>query len=252
MAETHDLTRRERFALWLQRVVSRVTSFFWIPASVFTMRFLLGYRIRNASSLRKRFRSLIRESDAPVLICANHLTMVDSALVAWALGGPWWSILNFRWVPWNLPEVTNFASGGLASIATWLTKCIPIRRGGRREEVSSVLRRVQHLLSRGETALVFAEGGRSRTGRVEPDQVAHGMGRIAASVNGCKALCVYLRGDRQNTWSMLPVVGDSFYVDIDMFEPSSESSGIRRSRDFAQQIGQRLAHMEEKYFARRK
>ncbi len=251
MAETHDLTRRERFALWTQRVVSRVTSFFWIPASVFTMRFLLGYRIRNASSLRKRFRSLIRESDAPVLICANHLTMVDSALVAWALGGPWWSILNFRWVPWNLPEVTNFASGGLASIATWLTKCIPIRRGGRREEVSSVLRRVQHLLSRGETALVFAEGGRSRSGRVEPDQVAHGMGRIAASVNGCKALCVYLRGDRQNTWSMLPVVGDSFYVDIDMFEPSSESSGVRRSRDYARQIGQRLARMEEKYFARR-
>ena len=252
MAETHDLTRRERFGLWLQRVVSRITSFFWIPASVFTMRFLLGYRIRNASSLRKRFRKLIRESDAPVLICANHLTMVDSMLVAWALGGPWWSILNFRWVPWNLPEVTNFASGGLASVATWLTKCIPIRRGGRREDVSSVLRRVQHLLSRGETALVFAEGGRSRTGRVEPDRVAHGMGRIAASVNGCKALCVYLRGDRQNTWSMLPVVGDSFYVDIDMFEPSSDSSGIRRSRDYARQIGERLARMEEKYFARRK
>lgn len=252
MTDAHDLSRRERFALWMQRAVSRVTSFFWIPASAFTMRFLLGYRIRNASRLRKRFRSLIRESDGPVLICANHLTMVDSALVAWALGGTWWSVFNFRWVPWNLPEVTNFASGGLAQLATWLTKCIPIRRGGRREEVSSALRRVQHLLSRGETALIFAEGGRSRTGRVEPDSVAHGMGRIAASVAGCKALCVYLRGDRQQSWSMLPVVGDSFYVDIDMFEPTSDSSGMRRSRDFARQIGERLAAMEEKYFARRK
>jgi hypothetical protein len=252
MKGADDLSRRERLALWMQRAVSRVTSFFWIPASAFTMRFLLGYRIRNASRLRRRFRSLIRESDGPVLICANHLTMVDSALVAWALGGTWWSVLNFRWVPWNLPEVTNFASGGLAQLATWLTKCIPIRRGGRREEVSGALRRVQHLLSRGETALIFAEGGRSRTGRVEPDTVAHGMGRIAASVAGCKALCVYLRGDRQQSWSMLPVVGDSFYVDIDMFEPTSESSGIRRSRDFARQIGERLARMEEKYFARRK
>ncbi|MGD8494930.1 MAG: lysophospholipid acyltransferase family protein [Gemmatimonadales bacterium] len=252
MAESHDLSRKERFALWLQRGVSRVTSWFWIPASAFTMRFLLGYRIRNASRLRKRFRSLIRESDGPVLICANHLTMVDSALVAWALGGTWWSVLNFRWVPWNLPEVTNFADSAFARLATWLTKCIPIRRGGKREEVSSALRRVQHLLSHGDTALIFAEGGRSRTGRVEPDKVAHGMGRIASSVAGCKALCVYLRGDRQQSWSMLPVVGDSFYVDIDLFEPSSsEQSGIRRSRDFARQIGDRLARMEEKYFARR-
>lgn len=252
MAESQALTRKERFSLWLQREVSRITSWFWIPASAFTMRFLLGYRIRNASKLRKRFRSMIRESDGPVLICANHLTMVDSALVAWALGGAWWSVFNFRWVPWNLPEVTNFADSALAQVATWLTKCIPIRRGGRREEVSNVLRRVEHLLSHGETALIFAEGGRSRTGRVEPDRVAHGMGRIASSVAGCKALCVYLRGDRQQSWSMLPVVGDSFYVDIDIFEPSSsERSGIRRSRDFARQIGERLASMEEKYFARR-
>lgn len=252
MAESQELNRKERFSLWLQREVSRITSWFWIPASAFTMRFLLGYRIRNASKLRKRFRSMIRESDGPVLICANHLTMVDSALVAWALGGTWWSVFNFRWVPWNLPEVTNFADSALAQVAIWLTKCIPIRRGGRREEVSNVLRRVEHLLSHGETALIFAEGGRSRTGRVEPDRVAHGMGRIASSVAGCKALCVYLRGDRQQSWSMLPVVGDSFYVDIDIFEPaSSERSGIRRSRDFARQIGERLASMEEKYFARR-
>lgn len=252
MAESQELSQKERFALWLQREVSRITSWFWIPASAFTMRFLLGYRIRNASRLRKRFRTMVRESEGPVLICANHLTMVDSALVAWALGGTWWSVFNFRWVPWNLPEVTNFADSALAQVAIWLTKCIPIRRGGRREEVSNVLRRVEHLLSHGETALIFAEGGRSRTGRVEPDQVAHGMGRIASSVAGCRALCVYLRGDRQQSWSMLPVVGDSFYVDIDIFEPSSsERSGIRRSRDFARQIGERLARMEEKYFARR-
>jgi len=252
LAESQELNRKERLALWLQREVSRITSWFWIPASAFTMRFLLGYRIRNASHLRKRFRTMVRESDGPVLICANHLTMVDSALVAWALGGTWWSVFNFRWVPWNLPEVTNFADSALAQVATWLTKCIPIRRGGRREEVSNVLRRVEHLLSHGETALIFAEGGRSRSGRVEPDRVAHGMGRIASSVAGCRALCVYLRGDRQQSWSMLPVVGDSFYVDIDIFEPSSsERSGIRRSRDFARQIGERLARMEEKYFARR-
>ena len=251
MAETRFLNRRERLALFLQREVSRLASWFWIPAGAFIMRYLLGYKIRNASRVRHRFRAMLRESDAPVLICANHLTMVDSALVAWALGGAWWSVFNFRWVPWNLPETRNFATGGISQLAVWLTKCIPIKRGGRREDVSIVLRRVQHLLSRGETALIFAEGGRSRTGRVQLDSVAHGMGRIAASVAGCRALCVYMRGDRQRTWSALPVIGDSFYVDIDMFQPTSDRSGIRRSRDFASQIADRLVRMEEKYFARR-
>lgn len=251
MAANQFLNRRERLALFLQREVSRLASWFWIPAGAFIMRYLLGYKIRNAASVRHRFRAMLRESDAPVLICANHLTMVDSALVAWALGGAWWSVFNFRWVPWNLPETRNFATGGVSQLAVWLTKCIPIKRGGRREEVSIVLRRVQHLLSRGETALIFAEGGRSRTGRVQLDSVAHGMGRIAASVAGCRALCVYVRGDRQRSWSALPVIGDSFYVDIDMFQPTSERSGVRRSRDFASQIANRLVRMEEKYFARR-
>ena len=251
MADTHFLNRRERLALFLQREVSRLASWFWLPAGAFIMRFLLGYKIRNAANVRHRFRTMLRESDGPVLICANHLTMVDSALVAWALGGAWWSVFNFRWVPWNIPETKNFATGGISQLAVWLTKCIPIKRGGRREEVSTVLRRVQHLLSRGETALIFAEGGRSRTGRVQTDSVAHGMGRIASSVAGCRALCVYVRGDRQRSWSALPVIGDSFYVDIDMFQPTSDRSGIRRSRDFASQIADRLVRMEEKYFARR-
>jgi len=251
MTDPSGLSRRERLALFLQREVSRLASWFWIPASAFTMRYLLGYRIRNASHLRRRFRAMLRESDGPVLICSNHLTMVDSALVAWALGGTWWSVFNFRWVPWNLPETRNFASGGISQLAVWLTKCIPIRRGGRRQDVSTIIRRVQHLLTHGETALIFAEGGRSRTGRVQTDSIAHGMGRIASSVAGCRALCVYLRGDRQSSWSALPVIGDSFYVDIDMFQPTSERSGMRRSRDFARQIADRLVSMEEKYFARR-
>lgn len=251
MSASSLLSRRERIMLSLQREVSHLTSWFWIPASTFTMRYLLGYRIHDAKGLRRRFRAMVRESDGPVLICANHLTMVDSALVVWALGGTWWSVFNFRWVPWNLPETRNFASSGASQVAVWLTKCIPIRRGGRRQDVSNVLRRVQHLLSRGDTALIFVEGGRSRTGRVQLDSVAHGMGRIASSVAGCRALCVYLRGDRQRSWSALPVIGDSFYVDIDMFQPTSNGSGMRRSRDYARQIAERLVRMEEKYFARR-
>lgn len=246
-----EISFRTRAALWIQREVGRVLSIFWIPASAFALRFVMRYRIKDASRLRKRFRSLVRESDEPILICANHLTMVDSMLLAWALGGSWWYVFNYRRMPWNLPEYRNFASLWISRAAVWVTKCIPIKRGGRREEVSGVLKRVRYLLSRGETALIFAEGGRSRTGRIQLDSIAHGMGRLASSVRGCRALVVYMRGDRQKTWSTVPAIGDSFYVDFEIFSPHSERTGMRRSREYAQQIVDRLVRMEEKYFARR-
>ena len=242
---------RTRAALAVQREVGRLTSFVWIPASAFVMSVVMRYRIKDVANLRRRYRELVRESDRPVLICANHLTMVDSALVAWALGGSWWYLFNYRWLPWNLPEYSNFASMWINRAAVWLAKCIPIVRGGRRQEVSGVLKRIKYLLSRGETALIFAEAGRSRTGRVQLDTMAHGMGRIVSSVRGCRALCVYMRGDKQKTWSAVPARGDSFYVDFEVFEPKSDRSGLRRSRDIAAQIGNRLVQMEQKYFARR-
>ncbi len=235
----------------MQRTVGRLLSIIWIPATAFAMRVVMRYRIKNASSLRKRFRRLVKETDGPILICANHLTMVDSVVVAWALGGSWWYLFNYRWMPWNLPEYTNYARTWFHRAGVWVLKCIPVRRGGRREEISATLRRIQYLLSRGETALIFAEGRRSRSGRIELDSIAHGMGRIVNSVRRCQALCVYLRGDRQLTYSTVPARGDSFYVDFELFRPDSNLRGIRRSRDFAHQIAERLVKMEERYLAHR-
>ncbi len=242
---------RTRAALAIQREAGRLSSVVWITTIAFAMRFLMRYRVKNAGQLRKRFRAMVRENNQPLLICANHLTMADSAVVAWALGGSWWYIFNYSRMPWNLPEYTNYASLWPSRLAAWLTKCIPVTRGGARQEVSGVIKRVQHLLTRGETALIFPEARRSRTGRVQSDSIAHGVGRILSSVCDCRALCVYVRGDRQKTWSTVPARGDSFYVDFELVKPESEHSGLRRSRDLAEQIVARLARMEQKYFARR-
>jgi len=252
LASSSEVRFRTRLGLAVQRSVGRLLSVFWIPATAFAMHVVMRYRIPDASRLRRRFRKLVKESDEPILICANHLTMVDSAVVAWALGGSWWYLFNYRWMPWNLPEYRNYAGKWFNRVGVWILKCIPIRRGGRREEVSATLKRIQYLLSRGETAIIFAEGGRSRTGRVQVESIAHGMGRIVNSVRKCRALCVYLRGDRQLAYSTVPARGDSFYVDFELFRPESTHSGMRRSRDFANQIAERLVRMEEKYFARRK
>ena len=244
-----SLPAATRFNLLVQREVGRLWLVVWVPTAIFVLSVIMRYRIRNVRDLRRRFRRLVRETAKPILICPNHLTMVDSALVTWALGGPWWLVFHYRWVPWNLPEYQNFASVWLSRIAAWATKCIPIVRGGEREQVSKVLKRIQHVVSRGDTAIIFAEGGRSRTGRIQMETIAHGMGRIVNSIPDCHALCVYLRGDRQDRWSTMPKRGDSFYVDFEVFRPESENSGMRRSRDFAVQIADRLVQLEDKYFA---
>lgn len=246
------LPKRTRLALVCQREVGRWLGIAWIPIVAFILKYWMRYRIRDVGTLRRRYRAMVRSSDGPILICANHLTMVDSALVAWALGGSWWYVLNYRRMPWNLPEYHNFANRWSNRVAAWIAKCVPIVRGGARRHVSGVLNKIQHVLGRGETALIFAEGGRSRTGRVQPESAAHGVGRVIASVRDCRALCVYLRGDRQHSWSRVPARGDSFYVDFEVIEPRSEHSGIRRSRDLAQQVVSHLQRMEERYFARRK
>src|SRR5690606_18758161 len=96
------------------------------------------------------------------------LTMIDSALVAWALGSPLDYLRDFAALPWNLPERRHFASRGWRRALVWLLKCVPIERG-RRADVGRVLERAAWLLAQGESVLVFPEGGRSRTGRVRTD-----------------------------------------------------------------------------------
>lgn len=229
-----------------------VTGPIWVTAAVLVMRFYFRYRIVNVAELRRHYRGIRAQSDAPLLVCANHLTLVDSFLIAWALGSGLYWLRHPDELPWNTPEATNFGRTGFTRALIFLAKCIPITRGGAREDVGSVLERVKHLLTRGETALIFPEAGRSRSGRVEEAAAAWGVGRIVGAVPGCRVLCVYMRGRQQQTWGDFPVKGDSLDVQIACIEPKSDARGVRRSRDLAQQIMRQLVRMEGDYFDARK
>jgi hypothetical protein len=231
-----------------QRVVSTLLGFVWIPSSVFALRIYFRYRIANVASVRAKYREIRALSDAPLIICANHLTLIDSMLVAWALGSGTYWLRNPKEVPWNTPETTNFGRTWVSRAVIYIVKCIPITRGGVREEVGGVLTRVKYLLSVGETALIFPEAGRSRTGRIEEGSAAWGVGRIVGAVPGCRVLCVYLRGRKQATWSDYPAKGDIMDVSLACIEPKSDARGARRSRDIAQQITRQLARMEKDHF----
>ncbi len=224
----------------------------WIPPFVFMLRFVMGYRVENISALRTEYRRLREESDAPILICPNHLTLIDSMIIAWAIV-PWWRYaLHFDELPWNTPERKNFARTGITRVLVFIAKCIPISRGGERSQVAGVLARVTHLLNLGEVAMLFPEGGRSRTGRVTSDTIAWGVGRIIAAVPGCRVLCIYMRGDTQESFGSVPNMGDRISITMDCFEPKSDSKGARRSRDLASQVVTRLSTLEGAYFDGRK
>lgn len=220
----------------------------WIPLTVGLMRFGLGWQIEGSEAVRSLYREMRRGHGGPLLVCANHLTLIDSALVAWALASPWWYLAHHSALPWNVPETQNFTASLPSRILISLMKCVPITRGSERQEVASVLARLGYLLSRGEAVLIFPEGGRSRSGRVELESAAYGVGRLVAALPGCRVLCVYLRGERQATFSDLPARGERFHVLVDVLEPTSELQGLRASLDLAQQIVRRLVDLERRHF----
>lgn len=221
---------------------------FWTLPAAALMRFRFGYRIEGLSELRAQFSRIRRESRSPLLICANHLTLVDSFLIAWALSPAWRYPFDFSALPWNTPERENFAGSTRTAIFAYIAKCIPIRRGGSREETAAVIAQVQHLLSRGEIALIFPEGGRSRSGRVELESAAWGVGRIVGSLPDCRVLCLYMRGRSQDAWGQRPAKGERFDVQLACIEPKSDARGARRWRDLSRQIVAQLGRMEESHF----
>jgi len=239
--------RRGRLALAVQRAAGRLLSPFWVPAVMLLMR-TRGWRLEGAAAVRRQYRTLWQADEGPILICANHLTMIDSAIVAWALGSPMWLLAHYAALPWNVPERRNFSASLASRILVYLMKCVPVTRGGDRDEVARVLGRLTHLLRRGETVLMFPEGGRSRTGRVDPENVAYGIGRLIAAVPGCRVVCVYVRGEQQDGFSDLPVAGERFHVRLASLRPATPLGGLRGARDLTQQVGRALAELEHAHF----
>ncbi len=232
----------------VQRSIGRLLGPVWIPAAVALVQSSFRWRIEGLNETRREFRRLRAESSAPLLVCGNHLTMVDSFTIALALGSPWWYVTHFASLPWNTPERENFASNWWKRALVYVMKCIPVARGGDRREIGRVLAKMTHLLGRGEVALIFPEGGRSRTGRVDSEATTYGAGRIVKALPGCRVLCVYLRGEQQETWSNLPRRGERIRVQTQLLEPQTELRGLRGSLDVTRQILSCLAEMEVKHF----
>jgi 1-acyl-sn-glycerol-3-phosphate acyltransferase len=246
------MDRKSKIFLHLQNIIGRITILVIAPL-YFSTVLIFFYRVRNLKEIRRQCAAEFAKHKGGWLICSNHLTMIDSFILGYSLFSLWEHITGYKKLPWNLPEWNNYKNNIFLAILCYLSKCIPINRGGSREKMKKSLDKCIYLLRRGDNIMIFPEGGRSRTGRVKKEDFSYGVGRFVKNVENCKVLCMYLRGDKQDSYSVIPAWGEKFSVQMEVFTPEPiEGSDLRVQREYAKQIIDRLAQMEEKYFALRR
>jgi len=235
---------------WLrvQEAVSQALIFFTYAALAAWMRFGKRYRVEDLQRVRGEFMALAGRERGPLLICANHLTLIDSLVLQWALAPGWRVAGRRRLFAWNLPDHRNLASRWWWRVIGYLGKCIPVVRNGTPEQAREMIDKVAWLLARDQSVVIFPEGGRSRIGRVDRDRVTYGVGRILQAAPGTAVLCVFLRGRGQKVHSDYPAIGETIVVRQKRITPVTAAEGMRGARDLAMQIVGCLSEMEDRFF----
>ena len=246
------MSKKSQIFLHLQNFIGRISILILAPLYFFAAK-VFFYRVRDLKEIRRRCAAEFAKHKGGWIICSNHLTMIDSFILSYAIFSLGQHIINYKKLPWNLPEWNNYKGNISLTILCYLSKCIPINRGGSREKMKESLEKCVYLLKSGETIMIFPEGRRSRTGRVDKEGFSYGVGRFVKNVENCKIMCMYLRGDKQDNYSVIPAWGEKFSIQIEIFTPQRvEGSELKAQREYATQIIDRLAQMEENYFALRR
>jgi hypothetical protein len=237
-----------RGSLRVQNILGLIAVFVLAPL-YFTAFRLMGYRVRNLNQFREECALHFEKHEGPWIICANHLTMIDSPILTYSMLSLFRHFTQYQLIPWNLPERNNFQRNIILAIICYLAKCIPINRGGNRDEMKKTLDECSHVLDCKQPLLIFPEGGRSRTGRVNIEGFSYGVGRFVKEFEHCQVMCIYLRGDNQNTYGSIPRFGERFTAKVEVLQLQlTKESGLRAQRNYAEQIIKRIAKMEEDYF----
>ena len=237
-----------RIALSLQRTLGFLLLPFLYPATVLWMRWVRRYHIHNLDCVREKCKKLLGRSAGPLIVCPNHLTMIDSFFVMWGLSSLGGYLFDFRRFPWNFPERRNFYNRLSWRLLCYFGQCIGVLREGPRDATRILLAKMKHLLANGHALLIFPEGTRSRSGRVDTQSCTYGVGQLLVECPDARVLCVYLRGEAQASFSRFPVKGERFFLDVALIEPRSAYQGLRAARDMSQQVVNKLVELENDYF----
>jgi len=218
---------RDKAGLELQRLVSFFLMFVFGPIihGLYHVRF--RYSAHDTAGVRKKFAQIRRDHPGPILLCTNHLTLIDSIVQGVILNSLLRYMTRVSALPWNLPERKNFDKSLAWRLTCYLGRCIPVTRGASQEESRRVQNKMTYVLQRGDIISIFPEGTRSRSGRIDPDEFSYGPGGFAH----------------------FPATGERFYLDMEVIKPVSDKKGLRQTRDYSQQIVAHLITMEERFFS---
>ena len=243
------LARRDRLALQLQRWISWINSFWFTGLFCLLFQFYAKYSCPTLATVRKKTRdALDAAGDRPVLICANHLTLIDSMIINWLMFSYVDYIRNWRRMPWNMPELRNFSRNIPVRIMCYLGKCLYIERGGNVSGQRLTLEKFKQLLQWRDLICIFPEGTRSRNGRIRGSMPTYSVGEICMQLPDTQVLCIYMRGLGQETYGSLPEKRESFYMDLALIQPSHVSEGKRGAKEISLQIMEQLGQMEDQFF----
>ena len=244
------LASRHRIALQIQRCASWANALWFIGFFSLLFRWYARYTCTNLDQIRLRSKQLIEQAgDRPIIICANHLTMIDSMIINWLMFSFTDYLKNWRLMPWNMPEFLNFAGNIPMRIFCYLGKCLYVERGGKSSDRRLTIERFKQLLTWRELICIFPEGTRSRTGRVKGSQPTYGVGDLCQQLPDAIVLCVYVRGYGQSSYGHFPKRHENFYMDLELLAPNALSQGRRGSKEIAEQIMFKLGEMEDRFFA---
>ena len=241
------ISRKERLKLTVQKWVSLLCFPVLYPLIILWLRFIKNYRIKNLEQIRKQFKQIKQSTSNGLLICPNHLTFLDSMILIWAFASPWTYLFHFRTLCWNLPKASHVKESKLYRVICFLGKCILIDQDPKASKLT--MDKASYLLNQGQYVMVFPEGTRSNTGRINTENFIYGVGKLHIDSGLNQLLCVYLRGGSQTTASKMPKNGEHFTIEMKLIAANSDLNGRRAMRDVATHMINELVDLESQHFA---
>ncbi|MBI3554165.1 MAG: 1-acyl-sn-glycerol-3-phosphate acyltransferase [Elusimicrobia bacterium] len=252
MLEKSDLAELRRQEFWSLLLAAPVYAF-----TVAVCRWRFGYRLEDLSAFRARLWEELGEFDGPLIWAANHLTLIDSFLIFWAVT-PWSKIGRSKRIPWSTPEYRNYYHLGgwlqkrLIRALMYLCRCIPFLREGEDEASvrwrETVFQKCVQVLKEGGSVFVYPEAGRSRSGWLEPRRPKDFLGRLALEAPNAKFLCVYLRGEGQIATTVYPAQGERLRMTAELIP--AVLPGETAARQISQRLFDKLGALQQDWFSR--
>jgi 1-acyl-sn-glycerol-3-phosphate acyltransferase len=248
----------ERQARWSALISPLYSLFVWTA-----LRFVFGVRLEGLAEFRRDLGRRLAEHRGPVIWTSNHLTHLDPWIIGWVLfpfskvAGSWLGGKADRSLPWFIGEEAIHRPEGrswpqrLLGWATYLGRALYVRRSGDDEAAAASRRtlpaRASWALRRSGWLGFFPEGRRSRSGWFDPGSPKPLIGELAQAAPGSAILCLYLRGERQRTWTAFPRRSETFRLRHDWIEPKggSDETPLELSRSVFERIGS----LQEQWFA---